>query len=166
MRINPNHLYRSLVVVAILGAAVDDVLFAVALLHLATGPSNSAFGLLNIAVHGAIIETVVVAVASVVAAFLHDSRGTVHGFVMLLTSGFTGGIALGLFWTGSVLAGIDSATQPVRLNSMIYAIWGVGSQLWPIPIILAATAGIVWVSPVLRAAWPRRSRQAPWLTAS
>lgn len=166
MRINPSYLYRSLVVLAILGAVVDAVLFAVALLHLAAGPSNSAYELLNVAVHGAIIETLVVALASVVAAFLHESRGTVHGFVMLLASGFTGGIALGLFWTGSVLAGIDSTTQPARLNSMIYAIWGVGSQLWPIPVILAATAGIVWISPALRAAWPGRNRQAAWLTAS
>ncbi|GAA4668160.1 hypothetical protein [Frondihabitans cladoniiphilus] len=166
MRINPSYLCRSLVVLAILGAAVDAVLFAVALLHLATGPSNFGYGLLNVAVHGAIIETVVVAVACVAAAFLRQGPTTVHGFVILLASGFTGGIALGLFWTGSVLAGIDSTTQPVQLNSMIYAIWGVGSQLWPIPVILAMTAGTVWVSPTLRAAWFRRTPHTTLQTAS
>jgi hypothetical protein len=166
MRINPSYLYRSLVVLAILGAVLDAVLFAVALIHLATGPSNSAYGLLNVAVHGAIIETVIVAVASLVAAFVRQGPGIVHGFVMLLASGFTGGIALGLFWTGSVLAGIDAGTQPIHLNSMIYAIWGVGSQLWPIPVILAMTAGMVWASPALRAAWLRLSPRTTLQTAS
>ncbi len=166
MRFNPSYLYRSLVVLAILGAVLVAVLFAVALIHLATGPSNSAYELLNVAVHGAIIESAVVAAASVAAAFVRPGPTVVHGFVMLLASGFTGGIALGLFWTGSVLAGIDSSTQPARLNSMIYAIWGVGSQLWPLPVILAVAAGIVWAWPVLRAAWSRRSPQTALQTAN
>ncbi|ARC56155.1 hypothetical protein AS850_03575 [Frondihabitans sp. 762G35] len=166
MRINSSYLYRSVVVLAILGAVADTVLFAVALLHLATGPSNFAYELLNVAVHGSIIETVMVAVASVAAALLRQGPAIFHGFVMLLASGFTGGIALGLFWTGSGLAGIDSTRQPARLSSMIYAIWGVGSQLWPIPVILTVTAGIVWVSPSLRSTWSRRGQQATLQTAS
>jgi hypothetical protein len=166
MRINPSYLHRSLVVLAIMGAVLEVVLFAVALIHLTTGPSNSAYELLNVAVHGAIVVTVIVALASATAAFIRRSPTLVHGFVLLLASGFTGGIALGLFWMGSALAGIDTNTQPKNLNSTIFAIWGVGSQLWPIPVMLAVTAAIVWSSPTLRTAWSGRSPRATMRTAS
>lgn len=74
---------------------------------------------------------------------------------MLLSSGFTAGIALGLLGIGSVLSAMTTSSNP-DAYSMTLALRGVGVQVWPVPVLLVAGALVVWVAPFVRSLLGRR----------
>jgi hypothetical protein len=136
-------------VVSVVSGVADAVLVTSALDDLASGPSRAGFSLLAHAINLAIGAAALICVTSVTAAMYRDGSGWSHGFVMLLSSGFTASIALGLFGVGSAFAK-TSAGVDADLYSMALALRGVGLQLRPVPVLFVASAVLVWISPFLR----------------
>jgi hypothetical protein len=138
-----------LLVVSVVSVVADAVLLTSALDDLASGPSRAGFSLLAHAIHLAVGTAALICVTSVTAAVYRDGSGWSHGFVMLLSSGFTAAIALGLFGVGSAFAKTTAGVD-ADLYSTALAMRGVGVQLWPVPVFFAASAVLVWISPFLR----------------
>jgi len=130
---------RVILAVAIAAAAVDIALYATALAQLTDGPDALGYELLLWANKLAGIVAVL-AVAVVAARAFSGGRILVPSLGLLLASGVTGAVALGLFALGGTLASFDA---PVALNSLLLALRGSGQDLAPVPLFLAAGAAVM-----------------------
>ena len=138
---------RVILAVAISAAAIDAALFVTALGQLSNGPDALGYTLLLWANKLASIVAVL-AIAVVAARTLGGGRILVPSLGLLLASGITGAVALGLFLLGGNLAGYDSGDQ---LQSLLLALRGTGQDLAPVPLFLVAGTAVLPFAGYLRA---------------
>jgi hypothetical protein len=136
---------RALVPVAVLAgvaAAVDAVLYVAALLALSGGPSAIGWDALTTANRVALVAALLGAAAGVLAS---PRRRAAPGF-LLAAAAVALTLAVGMRVLGERLASIEPTAQPSNLYVALLAIEGTGSDLLPVPIVLAlggATAVVV-----------------------
>jgi hypothetical protein len=141
---------RVLVVGSVLAAAPAAGLFGVAAVELRHGPSAPGYTALAHAVEFTIATAALVAAAAAVAAWRGQRSLRTRGFVLLLSSGFTGVIAASAVTIGRTMATFHPTEQPAGLNSLILALEGVGHQLLAVPVVLSVGALLVWASALRR----------------
>lgn len=139
--------FRILLILAVVAGVIDALLFAIAILNLANGPSPLGYDFLAAANRAAPFVAAAAAAATISRSFV-TPRATVATFQLLLASVITAGIAGGLYALGANLVGVSPKAQPIELNSLLLAVQGTGHDLGTVPVVLLVAA---LVSLVLRA---------------
>lgn len=137
------------------GGIAVAVSLGFALSSLSGGPNAAGYDLLLVAMQSLPYLAAIVVLTVVVASVGPRVRFAVGG--LALASGVVGGVGAGLAALGSTLASIEPRSQPIELNSLLLAVWGVGTQLAPVALVLAAGAAVLAVGTVIS----RRVASAP-----
>ena len=135
--------FRILLTIAGLGGVAVALCLALALSALSGGPSRTGYDLLAIAMQALPYLAAVAAMTVIVGSTGTRVRFAVGG--LALASGVLGSVAAGLVGLGSTLAGIEPRNQPVEVNSLLLAVWGVGGQVAPAALVLAGGAAVLAV---------------------
>ncbi len=151
--------FRIMFAVSVLGGIAVAVILGLALAALSTGPTIGGYDLLAVA-----IEALPYLAAVVVLTVILGSIGTRVRFAiggLALASVIVGGVALGLVGIGSTMKGIDPLHQPPALNSMVLAVYGVGTQIAPVALVLAAGALVLAAGTVVARRLVSRTPEIP-----
>lgn len=130
---------RVLIAIAAAAAIVDAALYGTALAQLQNGPDAVGYDLLAWANKLASIVAIL-AVAVVAARAFAGGRILVPSMMLLLSSGLTGAVALGLFALGRALLRYE---MPQQLQSLLLAVQGTGQDLAAVPMFLVAGAAVL-----------------------
>jgi hypothetical protein len=141
MTITRRLVFRILFALATLGGLALAVCLGIAFSALHGGPNPGGYGLLATAIEALPYLAAVVSLTVIVGSIGTRVRFAVGG--LALASGIVGGVAAGLVGLGSTLDRMDPLHQPPAVNSLILAVWGVGSEIVPAALVLAlAAAGL------------------------
>ena len=160
----------ALIAAAIVVSIIDVAVYSLAVASLLGGASVAGFDSLALANHLAAVVAALAAL-SVIARTVGAKRVTVPAFSLLLASGITGLIAVGLYAIGKTLFPISNQTvidnggnipgsAALQLNSLLSGVMGSGYDLAPAPVVLAIGALVVWGVAGLRR-WRLASRTFP-----
>jgi hypothetical protein len=130
--------FRLLLAVTVLGGLAVAIGFAIAFSALSDGPDRTGYDILGAAVAALPYLASVVVATVMVGSIGGRVRFAIGG--LALASGMVAGIAAGLVTLGSTLVRIEPRSQPVELNSLLLAVWGVGTQITPVAIVLVVGA--------------------------
>jgi hypothetical protein len=150
-----------LIVAAIVVGAADAAIYAIATTSLGAGTTAAGFDLLDLANRLAAIVAALAGLAVVVRT-LGARRIAVPAFTLLLVSGITAVVAVGLWTIGVTLfalsnqavldapAGQVAGSPELQLSSLISGVMGSGLVLAPVPAILAVTSALIPLIAVAR----------------
>lgn len=139
--------FRILLAVSVLGVIAVAVTLGLALSALSTGPTIGGYDLLAVAIQALPYLAAIVVLTVAVGSIGSRVRFAVGG--LALAAGVVGGVALGLVGIGSTMKGIDPLHQPPALNSLVLAVYGVGTQIVPVALVLAVGAAVLAASKLI-----------------